>query len=389
MKVFIARLLFWVLLGIRVSASFAQPDQNYEKLVQEIEDLEAQVSVLQSQLQTVETVEKIELMVKLADVQAKFAEANTKLINAEFGKFERELKDSNDGWLWKWTGFFGVIIAVTLAVIGVAFWISVNSLIADRVEKSLSGFKEAVGQVNILKGQIKVLQKEHAVSVLEHFMYFSPDQDPDFREQIKEIPEEAFLQLFSDKTRYLQLKEKAAEVLVSINSNRLSSALLDLVNSVVDDSKAGDDWEISARKFMYYVGQIRTEESYHGLKNFLERLMKEDPEHKDLFFTQTVFSLADVSNALDNSDSASLVRKAVPYLNVKRHDELALENLVEYFHKYSEPEGMKKILTHGLTDRMPDVEIRCLELLQKYDPDFEKEWRTQQEVDNSETEETS
>ena len=79
-------------------------------------------------------------MLRKWNSQAKLAEANAKLRNAEFSKFERELRDANDGWLMKWNGFFlGV-----LSVIGVALWFSVKSLIADRIEKSLNGFKEAV-----------------------------------------------------------------------------------------------------------------------------------------------------------------------------------------------------------------------------------------------------
>ena len=53
-------------------------------------------------------------------------------------------------------------------------------MIADSVEKSLNGFKEAVaqveilkkelkesvGQVNILQDQIRIMEKDHAISVL-------------------------------------------------------------------------------------------------------------------------------------------------------------------------------------------------------------------------------
>ena len=42
-------------------------------------------------------------------------------------------------------------------------------MIADRVEERLNGFKEAVEKVNILENQFKILQKEHAASVLENF----------------------------------------------------------------------------------------------------------------------------------------------------------------------------------------------------------------------------
>ena len=39
MKAFIASLLFLALLGIRIPASFAQQDQSYQKLAQEMESL--------------------------------------------------------------------------------------------------------------------------------------------------------------------------------------------------------------------------------------------------------------------------------------------------------------------------------------------------------------
>ena len=59
--------------------------------------------------------------VEKLDLQAKLAEANAKLADADFGKFERELKDSNDKWLREWSywflgviGFFVVIQSVVL-----------------------------------------------------------------------------------------------------------------------------------------------------------------------------------------------------------------------------------------------------------------------------------
>ena len=54
MKAFLASLLLLALLGIRVPASFAQADQSYQKLAQEMEVLKTQLSVLQNQLETVE-----------------------------------------------------------------------------------------------------------------------------------------------------------------------------------------------------------------------------------------------------------------------------------------------------------------------------------------------
>lgn len=92
MKAFTTCFLLVALLGIVFAVSFAQQNQNTQKPNPEIEVLKNRTSVLESKLQTVENVEKMELAAQLAEAQAK-------LRNADFGKFERELRDANDGWL--------------------------------------------------------------------------------------------------------------------------------------------------------------------------------------------------------------------------------------------------------------------------------------------------
>ena len=172
MKKFITYLSLTILFIIGITFSFAQQNQNTQKSDPEVEVLKKRISELESKLQTVESVEKMELAAKLA-------EANAKLANAEFGKFERELRDSNDEWLRSWIAFLtilGVFVAILLGV-SYVFWFWLRSradqLIADRVEKSLNGFKEAVDQVNTLKNQLRILRKEHAASMLE--ATFQPD----------------------------------------------------------------------------------------------------------------------------------------------------------------------------------------------------------------------
>ena len=59
------------------------------------------------------------------DLQAKLAEANAKLADTEFGKFKRELKDSNDEWLRGWSSWFLGVIGVFVAIfigVGAVFW---------------------------------------------------------------------------------------------------------------------------------------------------------------------------------------------------------------------------------------------------------------------------
>ena len=64
---------------------------------------------LRNSCRLAENVEKI-------DLQAKLAEANAKLADTEFGKFKRELKDSNDEWLRGWSSWFLGVIGVFVAI---------------------------------------------------------------------------------------------------------------------------------------------------------------------------------------------------------------------------------------------------------------------------------
>ena len=384
MKAFMTSLLFLALFGIKVPASVAQPDQSYQELAKEVEVLKSQLSALQNQLQTVENIEKMELLTKLADAQAKLADANAKLMNAEFGKFERELRDSNDKWLWEWSGFFVGIFAL----IAIALWFFIKSLIADRVEKVLNGFKEAVGQLNEIKDQLKVLQTGHALSVLAHFRHYHPDEEPSFREQTKSIPEDALLQVFCDATRDMELRLGAVNVLAYRGSPIFVVPLLQLMHSLVDDiehyhfliNRLDDE-------LIMPLGKIHNQESYQGLKEFLNRLLTEDSVPESLL-TPTVFTLAKLSIELKKRDSIAILRKSIPDLRVTSFVEDHLTNLAEYFDRFDESEGIKEILNR-VKDELPNVAHRCLELLEKYDHKFVSDWREQNAKVNTETEETS
>ena len=397
MKKFITYLSLTILfIIIGITFSFAQQNQNTQKSDPEVEVLKKRISELESKLQTVESVEKMELAAKLAD-------ANAKLLNAEIDRFKRELKDANDEWLRTWSLWFVGIIGFLVLIIGGAFWFWVRSLIADSVEKSLNGFKEAVEQVdtlkiqlkealeqvNILQSQIGVLEKEHAASMLGNFMHYRPE---DYPEQIKVLPEQAVLDVFSDETRHLELRGKAAEVLTYKQSPRLVSPALKFLNSVVDSDF---DWE---QNFVtqYYIGNlasslgyISTPEAYEGLKKFLERLLTENPGDKSIVLTPTAFSLAYVSNKLNKRDSVSILKRAIPFFRTSLYEEQHLSNLSEYFDRFKKPDGIKEILKNGLTNMMPEVETQCLGLLQKHDPDFVKKWQAQKKTANTQSKESS
>ena len=382
MKKFIACLLLGALLGMISPLLPAQENQNLQQSDPEVEALKKRVSELEKQLQTVENVEKMEL-------QAKLAEANTKLFNAEFGKFERELRNSNNEWLRAWSTWFLVIIGTFVVIIGGAFWFWLKSLIADRIEKNLDGFKKAVEAQDVIKNQLEVLEKEYAASVLERTLTFSFTDEHSYSEKVKALREETLLQVFGDEIYQMELRYKAAAVLAARKSPLLVYPLLEFLNSFVDSDSAIDlkTKNILRGLVMNVLGGMYIQEAYQGLKGFLNHLLTENLKHKDLFLTWTVFALGWVSVELDVKDSVPLLKKAIPYLNLKNlqqeYDNLG--NLAENFDKLNEPAGIKEILNYVASESsgMEDVENRCLELLQKHDPEYVEKWRARTTTDNS------
>ncbi len=390
---------------------FAQPDQSTPKSNTEVEALKERISKLESKLQTVENVEKMELTAKLAEAQAK-------LRNAEIDKFRRELRDANDEWLRTWSLWFVGIIGFLVLIVGGAFWFWLRSrtdqLIADSVEKSLTGFKEAVGQVhtlknelkeavgqvNILENQLEVLEKEHAASVLEGIIGSYPynrgysNNKPSYAaypERIKVLQEDVLLQVFGDKRYNPVLRRKAIEVLAAKRSPRLVSPVLEFLNSVIDSDLDIDYLEIQAclHDYIDFLADMETPEAHQGLKKLCDRLLTENLRYKGFFLNWTVLPLGRISFKLKMKDTVSMLRKAIPGLKVSPRDHEDVIILVKYFDTFNEPEGIKEILTNGLTDRMPEVETQCLELLeQKYDPEFVEKWKAEKATTNPETEES-
>ena len=249
---------------------------------------------------------------------------------------------------------------------------------------------KASDQVNILQDQIRILEREHAASVLENFMNttFSGFTYP---QSIEALGEETLSQVIGSEKYRLSIREKAAEVLAARKSPRLVSPVLEFLNSVVDSDF---DWETSMDplrlpfRFVSFVGQIHTENAYQGLNRFLNRLLTENPKHKHLFLAWTAFYLAGISIELKIDNSVSVMKKAIPDLKNSESLSDVLSMLVKYFDTFNEPEGIKEMLTNGLTDEMPDVETKCLELLQKHAPEFVEKWKAQKESANTQNEES-
>ncbi len=366
---FLVIFVFWL---------YAQVDHTYKTLESQINSHNERHKVLEIPPQTGQDEEKTKLSTQLA-------EANTKLINTGFDKLKLELKESNQQWLWGWTGFLGVLFAV----FGVALWFVVKSLIADRVEERLNGFKEAVEKVKILENQLKILKKEHAASVLENFNNPILWNIEDHPEQIKALTEEVLLDLFEDKTRDLGVRIASIEVLAARKSPLLVSPVLTFLNIIVDSDI---NWEVSRepdgypRQLLTRLSKIHNEESYQGLKSFLNRLIKDNPKNKNLFLPWTVFSLAHLGVEMEIRESVDMLKKVIPEMKELKPNAAVLRTLAEYFNKFQEPEGIMDILNNDLTDNIPAIEKKCLKLLQKHDPEFVKEWKEKKKGTNTESE---
>ena len=375
MRIFIVCLLLGALVGVTPLPASAQQNQTPQQLAQEIKALKSKVSEIEKQLHTVEIVEKMEL-------QAKLAEANAKLLNAEFAKLERDLRDSHNEWLIKWS----ILVLTLLTVVGAVLWFwlksKTNQLITDEVEKNLNGFKDSLKKLDIQRNQLRESEEENAAYRLEEIHYDLND-DTRYPREIRGLREEALLDVFEDEKYSEVLRYRAAEVLTSRKSPRLISPILELLNLAVDSDADVGFGEHRLYGFVNLLGRLHTQETYEGLRKFLNRLLSENPKHKDLLLTETVRSFARVSASLDIRSSVSMLRRAIPHFENANHT--ALVELAGHFDIFNEPVGIKDILMQRDKDIHSGVEDKCLDALEKYDPEFAANWRAQHTTDDAES----
>ena len=74
--------------------------------------------------------------------------------------------------------------------------------------------------------------------------------------------------------------------------------------------------ENKVKGFVNLLANIHTEDTHEGLTKFLTRLLTENPKHKELFVTETAFSLAMVSLKLNLGNSVSMLKLAIPQLDI-------------------------------------------------------------------------
>ena len=164
------------------------------------------------------------------------------------------------------------------------------------------------------------------------------------------------------------------------------SPVLEFLNSVVDSDLDIDfETEQQLKSCANLLSYVHTEENCEGLAKFLNRLLTENPRNKRLFLTEIVFSLALVSLKLNLGNSVSMLRLAVPQLDVGQHNQQALMNLARQFDIFNEPEGIKELLTNHGKSLPSEVIEKCLELLEKHDLEYVEKWRTQNTLEDTES----
>ncbi len=391
MKINIIYLLLTVLLGIVVFTSIAQQNQNVPKTDTEIEKLKKRVTELEGKLQIVENVEKIELAAKLAEAQAK-------LNNTDIDKLKGELRESNNDWLRAWSSWFIGIVTFIVLISGAALLLVLKTLIEKGIEKRLNGFKDAVEQVKELQDQMRYLLKENAVAVLGHFSADILVELDQHTKLVKALSNEVLMDVFNDKTHDLDYKWLAAEALVAREYTDIVAPLLNFLKDIV---KSNDfdriyifsyDPRYHIRSLLFLIGKIHTQETYKCLISFINFLQKENPKNKGSWIAWTTHSFASVSVALNKRDSTVIPIESIPdwdfSTGVPTHEHEALTEMINYFNLLNAPKEIKAILTNGLTDGMPEVEKRCLQLLREYDSEFVRDWEEKKADTNTESEET-
>ena len=237
-----------------------------------------------------------------------------------------------------------------------------------------------------MKNQRRDPEKEHELSLLEDAIRRSPLQSLEPFGLEKEVILEIFG--FGNETRPLATEDGNTEGSADRKFAQLAAPVSMFLYSIVDlnlDSEQDSYTTYYLSRLVNFVGRIYTDEAYQGLTKLLNRLLTENLNLKHLLLTQIVLSLAEVSVGLEREDSVSILKSAVSQLQDPDHN---LGVLAGYFDKLNAPEGIKEILTHHAADEMPDVEAECLELLQKHNPDFVKQWQAQKETTNTQNEES-
>ena len=261
--------------------------------------------------------------------------------------------------------------------------------------------KEAQDQLDPLKNQIRVLEKENAISVLRlSKASYHPSPTYSYPEKINALPEEILLDVFGDEMCDLYIRGRTAQVLTQRQSTRLLSPLLELLNLLLDsvvDKEIDEEWDWTTTEGMRVLVQcleyIRVQETYEELIKFLDRLLSmENSKDRNWLLTYTVCSLAWVIRELNKSDSIPTLRRTIPYLQPHGVSTQAGNNLAWYFDRIKDPEAIKEILICVTGEKYynRDMEEHFLKLLEGHDTyiGFVHDWRERRAAADAESEDS-
>ena len=232
-------------------------------------------------------------------------------------------------------------------------------------------------------------EKHHAVSVLEFLendrIIYEYGRPP----QIDALSEQVLLDVFSDETSSLTVKYRAALILLTLKEcTRFVPIYMEFLNFIVNAELDMEDLEtwLEVNNFSCLFLDLTTMGAYEEVKDFTNYLLTENPRHKNLFIYCAIVSLTELSLKLNRKDAIPMLKSAISHTEYL--SSCTLIEIAEYFDKFKDIAGIKEILTKHLTDETPDVETKCLALLQKHDPDFVEQWKAQKTTVDTENEES-
>lgn len=250
-------------------------------------------------------------------------------------------------------------------------------------------FRQLKTAWELMRDWLRKREKHHAAFVLEFLknnrIIYEYGRPP----QIDDLSEQALLDVFSDETSSLTVKYRAALILLTLKEcTRFVPIYMEFLNFIVNAELDMEDLEtwLEVNNFSFLFLDLTTMGAYEEVKDFTNYLLTENPRHKNQFIYFAVMSLTELSLKLNRKDAIPILKSAIFYIEYLSSDTLI--GMAEHFEKFKDVAGIKEILTKHLTDETPDVEARCLALLQRHDPEFVEEWKSKKEAANTQNEES-
>ena len=250
-------------------------------------------------------------------------------------------------------------------------------------------FRELKKAWELMRDRLREREKHHAAFVLEFLKNDRIIYEYGCPPQIDALSEQALLDVFADEASSLTVKYRAALILLELKKcTRFVPIYMEFLNFIVNAELDMEDLDtyLEVEHFELLFFDLTTIGAYEEVKDFVNYLLTENPRHKNLFMYLAVMSLIDLSLGLNREDAIPILKSIIS--SIEDFSSCTLIGMAEYFEKFKDVAGIKAILTKHLTDETPDVETKCLALLQKHDPEFVKKWNAEKQNANTQNEES-